>query len=119
MGFWGSILFFSCDFDGIGHSHVEIELERIAKQNIYIHIKENSIVPCRVDPLVRVRMENLHLALHEKNHYITPYKKNCFFLNIYFSLYYNISVFFYFNLEVEDVFFILMASYLKKKFQRN
>ena len=32
------------------------------------------------------------LILHENSHYITSYKKNCFFLNIYFSVYNNISV---------------------------
>ena len=29
----------------------------------------------------------------ENNHYITPYKENYFFLNIYFSFFHNISVF--------------------------
>ena len=37
------------------------------------------------------------LILYENSHYITPYKKNCFFLNIYFSFYHNISVLFHFR----------------------
>ena len=33
------------------------------------------------------------LVLYENHHYMTSYKKDCFFLNIYFSLYHDISVF--------------------------
>ena len=36
-------------------------------------------------------MEKNDLNSLWKYHYITPYKKNYFFLNIYFSLYHNIS----------------------------
>ena len=36
------------------------------------------------------------LTLYDNNDYITPYKKTCFFLNIYFSFYHNISVFVWF-----------------------
>ena len=35
--------------------------------------------------------------LYENNHYITRCKKNCFFLEIYFSFYHNISIFFHFR----------------------
>ena len=42
-------------------------------------------------------MEKRILILYEKNYYITPYKKNCFFLNIYFSFYHNILVFIHFR----------------------
>ena len=58
------------------------------------------------------------LILYENNHYITPSKKNCFFLDICFFFCSEI-LFFYFTLEVEGVFFFLMASYLHKKFQGN
>ena len=50
-------------------------------------------------------------------HYITPYKKKLLLLNIYFSFYHNISVFF--TLEVEGLFFFLMKFHFHKKFQKN
>ena len=36
--------------------------EGIPKQNIYMHIKENSIPPCRNGPPEFVQMENFHLT---------------------------------------------------------
>ena len=62
-------------------------------------------------------MEKKIIILHENNHYINPYKKNCFFLNVYYLS--TITFHFYFFLDVEGVFFFLMASYLHKKFQKN
>ena len=38
-------------------------------------------------------IEQMILILYENNTYVIPYKKISFFLNIYFSFYYNISVF--------------------------
>ena len=60
-------------------------------------------------------MEKRILILYENNHYITPYYKNCSFLNIYFFL----SSITFFTLEVQGVFFFLIVSYLQRKPQRN
>ena len=37
-------------------------LERIPKQNVYMHIKKNPIPPCWAGPLARVHMKNFHLT---------------------------------------------------------
>ena len=56
------------------------------------------------------------LILYENKHYITPYKKNCSFLNIYFSFYHFR---FYFTLEAEGVLFffngVLFAQEIPKE----
>ena len=38
------------------------------------------------------------LILYEDNHYIIQHKKNCFFSNIYFAIYHNISFFWFTSL---------------------
>ena len=53
--------------------------------------------------------------MYENTHYITPHKKNRFFLNIYFPFKHSTSAFIAF--EVRGIFYFLMASYLHKKFQ--
>ena len=58
------------------------------------------------------------LSLYENNHYITLSKKKMLlFKYIFFFLSQHFSFCFY--SKVKDVFFVLMASYLHKKFQRN
>ena len=43
--------------------------------------------------IANLSMEKRILIPYENNHYITLDKKNCFFLNVCFSFYHNISVF--------------------------
>ena len=54
-------------------------------------------------------MEKKILILRENNHYITPYNKDWFFLNIHFSLNHNISVF------ASIFFFSIITIYIKTK----
>ena len=56
------------------------------------------------------------LILHESTHYIVPYEKEYFFLNVFF--FYRNTWVFSFTLEVEGFFLFAMISYLHKKFQR-
>ena len=37
-------------------------LERIPKQNVYMRIKKNPILPCWAGPLARGHMKNFHLT---------------------------------------------------------
>ena len=45
------------------------------------------------------------LILYENNHYITSYKKNCFFLNIYFSFYDKFQFLFHFKAQSRILLF--------------